>query len=103
MAALISPKSKTAHDYFRVTHGVWGMKILFVNVYMIEDFSSGNWVLIDAGLKGTAAKIIKMAEGIFGKRKKPQAIILTHGHFDHVGALEDLLKIWDVPVYAHHL
>jgi glyoxylase-like metal-dependent hydrolase (beta-lactamase superfamily II) len=29
--------------------------------------------------------------------------VLTHGHFDHVGALEDLAETWDVPVYAHEL
>lgn len=34
---------------------------------------------------------------------KPKAIILTHGHFDHVGAIIELVKRWDVPVYAHSL
>jgi glyoxylase-like metal-dependent hydrolase (beta-lactamase superfamily II) len=29
--------------------------------------------------------------------------VLTHGHFDHVGALHALLEHWDVPVYAHPL
>jgi glyoxylase-like metal-dependent hydrolase (beta-lactamase superfamily II) len=28
---------------------------------------------------------------------------MTHGHFDHVGALERLAEEWDVPVYAHRL
>jgi glyoxylase-like metal-dependent hydrolase (beta-lactamase superfamily II) len=29
--------------------------------------------------------------------------VLTHGHFDHVGALHTLLEKWDVPLYAHRL
>jgi glyoxylase-like metal-dependent hydrolase (beta-lactamase superfamily II) len=28
---------------------------------------------------------------------------MTHGRFDHVGALEDLAYEWDAPVYAHQL
>jgi glyoxylase-like metal-dependent hydrolase (beta-lactamase superfamily II) len=44
-----------------------------------------------------------MAKNLFGEESKPAAIILTHGHFDHVGALESLLEEWNVPVYAHEM
>ena len=34
---------------------------------------------------------------------RPVAIIMTYGHFDHVGALEDLAREWDASVYPHQL
>jgi len=88
------------HKYTEIAPGVWGMKIVFVNVYMIRT-GPESWVLVDAGLKGSAGKIIAMAEELFGEGNAPASIILTHGHFDHIGALKGLLKVWDVPVYAH--
>jgi glyoxylase-like metal-dependent hydrolase (beta-lactamase superfamily II) len=44
-----------------------------------------------------------MAKQIFGGDTKPSAIILTHGHFDHVGALNELAVEWNIPVFAHYL
>lgn len=90
---------------YEVAHGVWGLRILFVNVYFVATHSGkgSEWVLIDAGLKGYDDRIIAAAESLFGPRTRPQCIILTHGHFDHVGALQDLLQQWHVPVYAHKL
>ncbi|WP_010194610.1 MBL fold metallo-hydrolase [Bacillus sp. m3-13] len=32
---------------------------------------------------------------------KPLAILLTHAHFDHIGAVDAVRKHWDVPVYVH--
>ena len=61
----------------------------------------GQWVLIDAGLPGTAGMISSSASARFGNRP-PSAIILTHGHIDHVGALRTLAERWNVPVYAHN-
>lgn len=79
-------------------------RLAMVNVvyYGLPDCEDGDWVLIDAGLAGTARMIIRSAEDRFGKAR-PAAIILTHGHFDHTGALPELAKYWDAPVYAHPL
>ena len=92
-------------SYLEVAPDVWTMKIGIVNIYMIAnpEGTTDSWVLVDAGLKGSAGRILQMAEKLFGKGTKPLSIVLTHGHFDHVGALSELLKIWDVPVYAHAL
>ncbi|MCY9662872.1 MBL fold metallo-hydrolase [Paenibacillus chondroitinus] len=77
--------------------------IQFVNICFIGNPTSKSktWFLVDAGMPHSADNIIQLAEDRFGTMTKPQGIILTHGHFDHVGALAELLEHWDVPVYAH--
>jgi glyoxylase-like metal-dependent hydrolase (beta-lactamase superfamily II) len=77
------------------------LRTAFVNVYFIRSAGNG-WVLVDAGLPGYADTIRRRAERLFGKTR-PAAILLTHGHFDHIGALRDLAEAWGVPVYAHPL
>lgn len=61
------------------------------------------WMLIDTGLIGTKGFIRSAAAERFGRDSRPAAIVMTHGHFDHVGALEHLAEEWDAPVYAHPL
>lgn len=60
-----------------------------------------DWVLIDTGMPGSAEHILNAAKERFGENNKPKVIVLTHGHFDHVGAVVDLVQKWSVPVYAH--
>lgn len=87
---------------FDVAAGVWGLKTVFVNLYFISE-PDGSWVLVDAGVYGSYNKIKKAAEILFGKYSRPKAILLTHGHFDHIGAVKELAEEWEAPVYAHPL
>lgn len=77
--------------------------VQIVNIVMVGDPASGDFVLIDAGMPESADSIITAVESRFGKGSQPRAIILTHGHFDHVGAIIELIEKWDIPVYAHSL
>lgn len=78
-------------------------QLVIVNVIFVgfENAGDGNWVLVDAGIAGSADAIRSAARTRFGGSGRPAAIIMTHAHFDHVGALETLAGEWDVPVYAH--
>jgi glyoxylase-like metal-dependent hydrolase (beta-lactamase superfamily II) len=83
-----------------VATGVEGLRIAFVNVFGIAH-SDNSWTLIDAGLPMSESFICRWAEKHFAG--PPRAIVLSHGHFDHVSSAQALADKWDVPIYAHPL
>ncbi len=88
----------------QVAAGVHQLRIKrFVNVYFVETGTPGEWVLIDTGLPGSEKEIIAAADKLFYPGTHPEAIILTHGHLDHLGAAKELAAHWHVPVIAHPL
>lgn len=64
------------------------------NCYIISNQNQA--LIIDPG--DEAPKIITY---LATKALQPVAILLTHGHFDHIGALEAVMKQYEIPVYAH--
>ena len=86
-------------DY--VTPDLVRVRTLFANLYFYK--SNREFVIIDAGLPGFGKSVLRALESIAAERE-PDAVILTHGHFDHVGALPAILKRWpDITVYANSL
>jgi glyoxylase-like metal-dependent hydrolase (beta-lactamase superfamily II) len=100
--ALDAARADKTHE---VVPDVAYRRLGIVNVVFFGPSKAGDrgWVLIDAGLPGTKGLIKSAAAERFGSDARPAAIVMTHGHFDHVGALEDLADEWDSPVYAHPL
>lgn len=85
----------------KVAEGVWRLATFNVNAYLVAGPSPNEWVLVDAGMPGFAHRFIDAANALFNGQP-PVAIILTHGHFDHVSSLKPLLREWpNVEVYAH--
>ncbi len=84
-----------------VADDVIRVRYLFANAYIVG--SPEGWVLVDAALPNAHGAILEAANHHIGADIPPSAIVLTHGHFDHVGALPELLGQWSVPVLAHEL
>jgi glyoxylase-like metal-dependent hydrolase (beta-lactamase superfamily II) len=74
-----------------------------VNIIFVGDPTKDEFVLVDAGMPRCSKEIIETAENIFGPNSRPKAIMLTHGHFDHVGSIIELIDHWDIPAFAHSL
>src|SRR3569833_47749 len=84
----------------QVTPDLASKRLAIVNVvfYGRPGAPDRQWVLIDAGIPGTAGLITRAAAQRFGRGSRPAAILLTHGHFDHTGALHTVAERWDVPI-----
>ena len=68
------------------------------NCYIVHKIGSDRCVVIDPGYD--ANKILSFLQE---KDLQLDAILLTHGHFDHVGAVKDLAADTDCKVYINSL
>ena len=66
------------------------------NCYLIINKENKEELLVDP-----ADNALRISNVIEENGCTLKAILLTHGHFDHIMALNDLKKRYNVPVYAH--
>ena len=65
------------------------------NCYLLKNKETGELLIIDPA---DHAEII--SSKIKEMQAEPKAILLTHGHYDHILAAEDLRRELQIPVYA---
>ncbi|CQR46838.1 putative metallo-hydrolase [Paraliobacillus sp. PM-2] len=69
---------------------------LGTNGYII--YKNGEGLMIDPG-----GNIEIIDHWLIKNNIKPIAILLTHAHFDHIGAVDDLRDTYKIPVYVHEM
>jgi len=67
---------------------------LQTNCYIVTDDDTKACVIIDPGDESNL--ILQYIEDL---GLKPKAIFLTHGHYDHTMATDDIVREWSIPVY----
>lgn len=92
--AVFSLSNREAVDKVEITKLVVGT--VETNCYIAFNKERNEAVIVDPGdnAEKIAACCNKMGAAV-------KAILLTHGHFDHVMAVQELREMWSVPVYAY--
>ncbi len=70
--------------------------VVQTNIYFLKNAETGECVILDPG--ANAPKIMDIAEKQLGAR--PVAVLLTHGHFDHIMAAREVAEHFGVKIYA---
>ena len=70
--------------------------IVGTNVYLLKNKETSEALIIDPA--DSPDEIIRLCEE---SDSVPAAILLTHGHFDHMAAADKLAEDLDLPIYAY--
>ncbi len=83
----------------KVTDGVWRAGTRWVNWYLIDAGREGV-TLVDAGLPAYHRHLDNALRQIGRKRSEVRALVMTHGHIDHIG-MASVLADGGAAIYLH--
>ncbi len=73
----------------------------YTNWYVVEE--DGRLTIVDTGFPRSWRSLQAALDELGRSPADVGAVVLTHGHFDHVGSARRLADAWGVPLYAHPL
>ena len=82
-----------------VAPGVHRVEDSFTNWYLVED--GGRLTVVDAGVPSSWCSLIDAVARLGRRLADVEALVLTHGHFDHIGFAERARRELAVPVWVH--
>ena len=85
----------------KITNGVHRLGRGLVNAYLIEE--NGEVTIIDAGLPGYWRDLPAELAAMGGSLADVRAVVLTHGHSDHIGFAEQARRELKVSVSVHEI
>ncbi|MGG1659325.1 MBL fold metallo-hydrolase [Brevibacillus sp. NRS-1366] len=86
----------------QVSEHIWCIRswlLIPVRVWVVIE--QDGVTLVDAGMPFMAIGILKAIDGLGAGPLKQ--ILLTHGHSDHVGAVQKIMERKSTPLYAHRI
>jgi glyoxylase-like metal-dependent hydrolase (beta-lactamase superfamily II) len=82
-----------------VADGIHRVEDSYTNWYIVEE--DGRLLVVDAGVPSSWDSLHSALDQLGRRREDIEAVVLTHGHFDHVGFAEKARSELNVPVYVH--
>jgi glyoxylase-like metal-dependent hydrolase (beta-lactamase superfamily II) len=82
-----------------VAEGVHRVEDSYTNWYVVES-DDGRLTIVDAGVPTSWASLEEALGRLGRSLGDVEALVLTHGHFDHIGIAEKLRR-HGIPVYVH--
>ncbi|MBV8989299.1 MAG: MBL fold metallo-hydrolase [Solirubrobacterales bacterium] len=84
---------------FDAADGIHRVEDSFTNWYLVQE--DRRLTVVDSGVPTSWQSLQEVLRRLGARAEDVAAVVLTHGHFDHLGFAEQARQAWNVPVFVH--